>query len=81
MPQPKPVTFNTLADVRAYQWVGNAWSDGPAFMAVDAFVQNVNNSIADRAEALRIMSDIGMGCGREEELSNEEIVSDYIDNL
>lgn len=73
--------FNTITQIAAHQFIGNHASDHLAFMAIDEFVQNEQNSLADRAEAIRIMSDKGMGCGRDEWLSDAAIVADYIDNL
>jgi len=73
--------FNTIQQITKHQFIGNAHSDMDAFMSIDAFVQDTNNSLSDRAESLRIMSDKGMSCGRDEQMSDSEIVQDYIDHL
>lgn len=75
------ITFNTIQEIQNHEFVGNHYSDCNAFNAIDTFVQNVSNSLSDRAEALRVMSDKGMGCGRYEEISDEETVKQYIDSL
>lgn len=70
--------LNTIAQIKAHQFAGNAYSDQKAFNAIDEFVQDVNNSVADRAEALRIVSDVGMGCGRDEHLTDEQVIESYM---
>lgn len=51
----------TIQDIRGHEWVGNAFSDSPAFMAIDAFIQREDVSVEDRIEALEIMGRDGMG--------------------
>lgn len=71
-------SFISLAEIAAHQFVGNHASDAEAFDAIQVFVADEKNSIADRAEALRIMSDKGMGCGRMEDESDEYVVVAYV---
>lgn len=75
------IAFNTIQEIQNHEFVGNHYSDCNAFNAIDTFVQNASNSLSDRAEALRVMSDKGMGCGRDEHMSDEEVVRSYIDSL
>ena len=70
--------FNNISEIQAHCFVGNAYSDQPAFNAIHDFVMNDNNSIADRAEALRVMSDVGMGCGRGDDESDEQVLASYM---
>lgn len=73
-----PVThFKSIEEIKAYTWIGNHHSDWAAFNGVDAFAANKDNSVADRAEALRIASDAGMGCGRDEHLSDEDLLAQF----
>ena len=67
-----------IEQIKAHNWFGNHFSDRIMFNEVHNFVTNEHNSIADRAEALRIMSDKGMGCGRDEHISDDDIVADYL---
>jgi hypothetical protein len=67
-----------IEQIKAHKWVGNAYSDMLAFTAINRFVKNTNNSLKDRAEALRQMSDKGMGCGRDEEIEDEMLVKLYM---
>lgn len=75
------IKFNNIEEIKAHQWIGNAYHDQEAFDAIDAYVLDTNNSLADRAEALRQMSDKGMGCGRDEDMRDEDIVQEYIDSV
>lgn len=79
--KPQPITFTTIEQITSHQFVGNHYSDSLAFNAIDQFVQNENTSIADKAEALRQMQDRGMGCGRDEDTSDEDFVEMYLDSL
>lgn len=69
--------LNTIAKIKAHQFVGNAMSDARAFADIDSFVRNNENQIADRAEVLRIMFDKGMGLGRYEHRNDSQVLSDY----
>jgi hypothetical protein len=79
----QPITPLTIEGIREWKWCGNAWSDGPAFTSVHEFALNPANSIADRAEALRISGRDGMGLTDEEMcivgLSDQEQVDEYVD--
>lgn len=75
------IVFTTIEQIQAHQFVGNHFSDRQAFEAIDRFVMNERNSIADRAEALRVITDKGMGCGREECMSDHELVAAHIGAL
>lgn len=72
--------FDNIEAVRKYSWAGNAHSDHDAMTAIDAFVANDTHSIADRAEALRIMGRDGMGLEGEDngdDLTDEELVAEW----
>lgn len=70
--------FNNINQIKAHRFVGNAFSDQQAFNGIHDFVMDVNNSVADRAEALRVCSDEGMGCGRDEHLTDEQVIQSYM---
>ncbi len=53
--------FLTIEQIRAHSFVGNHHNDSEAFKAIDAFAANTANTIAHRAEAIRIVSTKGMG--------------------
>lgn len=53
--------MTTISAIRAHQFVGNAHSDSLVFDAIDMFAADENNSVPERAEALRIMAKKGMG--------------------
>ena len=69
--------FNTIEEIAAHQFAGNAYCDMDAFTAIEQFVKS-DASLADKAESLRIMSDRGMGCGRTPEMTDEEVVTQYL---
>jgi len=69
--------FETIDQIKAHQFVGNHAGDSEAFRAIEMFILSPG-SIEDRAEAIRQMSDRGMGLGRIETHSDEEIVNDYL---
>jgi len=73
--------FKTIEEIKNHRFVGNHWSDGSAFGGIHDFVVNPKNSIEDRAEALRQMSDRGMGCGRDEHVPDQKIVDDYMSEM
>jgi hypothetical protein len=75
---PTPIT---LAAIVAWEFVGNAWSDGPAFKLICEFVEDGIQPICDRASALRRMGKAGMELTDEENqgsLTNEEYVLGYL---
>ena len=74
------MNFNTIQEIQAHRFIGNHASDSQAFQAINQFV-NHSDSIADQAEALRVMGDQGMGLGREEHLSDQVLVDMYLDSL
>lgn len=73
--------MTTLAEIKNTPVAGNAHHDRKLFDTIDAFAQDTNNTIADRAESLRWMSDKVMGCGRDEHMSDAFIVQDYLNNI
>jgi hypothetical protein len=75
------VTFKNITEIKNHQFAGNHYQDGSAFDAIHKFVVDTNNSLEDRAEALRQMIDKGMGCGRDEHLSDQKIVTDYLSEM
>lgn len=68
------VTFTSIEDIKNHNWWGNAYRDMPAFKEIDRIVQSNEWTVADKAEALRIMFDYAMGCGRMSEYSDKELV-------
>lgn len=66
--------FTTIEQIKQYQFTGCHAFDREAMEAVDQFALDQTNSIADRAEALRIICDQAMGAGRLEDLSDQEVV-------
>jgi hypothetical protein len=62
----KSITPLTIEAIRAWEFCGNAWSDGLAFKSIDEFVLDGDKPAADRAEALRVMGRNGMGLTDEE---------------
>ena len=73
--------LQTLQQIQNHQFIGNFGSDSQAFQDIDTFALNTDNPLSERAEVLRIMTDKGMGCGRDEQMSDSEIVQDYLDNI
>jgi hypothetical protein len=75
----KPI-FNKIEAIRAHKFVGNAFSDMPAFFAICDFTDDVNHSVQDRVEALRIMARKGMGLSGEDagdNLSDDVFLAEY----
>lgn len=75
------MTFDSIEQIKAHQFAGNHYMDSDAFNAIDAFVQDEKTSLADKAEALRVMGDKGMGIGRDEHISDQDLVTEYLDLL
>jgi len=73
----KPIFPLTIEMIRAHRWCGNAWSDGPAFDSIHKFVIDESNSVADRAEALRIMGRDAMGL-EDDGVSDAAAVARYL---
>ena len=72
------MTFNTLQEIKDHQFIGTHFHDSAVFRAIDTFTLRDDVPIADKAEAIRIMVDKGMGCGREEQFTDEELVSSQL---
>lgn len=73
--------FQTIEQVRAHKFVGNAMSDADAFRAIDAFAADRKRPLAERAEALRIQMRDGMGLsGRDacEHWSDADLVHQFM---
>lgn len=70
--------FSTLEQIQNHAWVGNHASDRAAFDAVHDFVMDTNRPVADRAAALRVKYDKGMGVDPEIQIPDEELVSNYL---
>lgn len=80
IPRKKPsIVFASIAEISAHQFGGNHHVDSDAFNAIEIFVRDPANSVADRAEALRQMSDRGMGCGRDEHLNDDQMIASLDD--
>jgi hypothetical protein len=71
--------FTNIHQIRNHQFIGNAYHDMGAFNAIDDFVKDAHNSVADRVEALRQMQDRGMGCGRGDHLSDLDMLNSYLE--
>ncbi len=71
--------FISLAEIKAHQFVGNYASDMAAFEAIRAFVADANNSIADRAEAIRHSFDYGMGMDRMDGVPDVALIAEYLE--
>lgn len=71
--------FDSIDQIKEHTFAGCYLFDGAAFRGIEKFVLDTSHSIADRAEALRIMSDKGMGCGRDEDFSDEALVQAFMD--
>lgn len=72
-----PIEFKSIEAIQQHQFYGNHAFDHQAFSAIHRFVENDQNSLQDRAEAIRIMSDRGMGCGRVPEKTDAELVAEH----
>lgn len=72
--------FTNLQQIQSYQFAGSHAFDVYAFKQIELFAQDTKHSVADRAEALRIMQDKGMGCGRSEEISDQDFLNAFLDD-
>lgn len=76
----KMVIFNKIEEIKEHAFAGNAYSDHDAFEAICDFADDLNHSVPDRAEALRIMARKGMGLTgvqAGEHLSDEAFLEEY----
>lgn len=73
-------TFTTIKQIQAHKFAGNYSGDESAFDAIHAFVSNTKNSLGNRAEALRVLSDKGLGCGRDETVSDANLVAEFLED-
>jgi len=69
-----PVHFKSIEEIRAHQFYGNHAFDHQAFQGIHRFVEDESNSLADRAEAIRIKCIRGMGMPVSEKMTDEEII-------
>lgn len=78
-------TFTTIAQIQAHQWVGCHAFDSAAFSAIDRFVLDPSNSIADRAAASRLAAQVGMGLTLSDcpelALPDAELVAIYVTEM
>lgn len=72
------IVFRTLKAIQQHQFVGSFAADQRAFDAIDKFAADETRPLAERAEALRIMSDRGMGCGRDEKTNDRTLVRQFM---
>ncbi len=76
--------MTTISAIRTHQFVGNAHSDSLAFDAIDRYAADVDHTISERAEALRIMAHKGMGLEGEQagdNLTDEQLVQQFMEQL
>lgn len=71
--------FANIEAIKAHQFTGNHFSDHEAFNAIEVFVSDGSNTIADRAEAIRTMCHDGMGLGRDEDIADHKLVTTYLE--
>lgn len=57
----KKVTFNSLKEIQNHNWVGNAYHDMPAFIAINKFIIYKASSTQEACLALDTMSKNAMG--------------------
>ena len=75
------VDFTSIEQIKKHDWWGNAYHDMPAFMAIGRFVKDEANSMEASAEAIRQQTDAGMGMGREDHISDIDLVTEWIENI
>ena len=68
------VEFNSIEKIRNHSFYGNHAFDHQAFQGIHRFVKDESNSLADRAEAVRIKCDRGMDMPLPSEESDEEVL-------
>jgi len=77
----QPITPLTIEAIYAHEWVGNAWSDGPAFASVAGFASDSSRPTVERAGALRCMARNGMGLTGDDAgdgLTDAELVLEFM---
>lgn len=72
------LAFTSIEQIQAHEFCGNHFSDSAAFDAIFEFVLNTSVSVADRAEAIRVMQGKGMGCGRSENVTDDDLVNEFL---
>lgn len=72
------VEFKTIDEIKGHTFYGNHAFDHQAFEGIHRFVKDESNSVADRAEAIRIKSDKGCGCGRFLDKTDEELIKEQL---
>jgi len=72
------VNFNSIEEIRNHQFYGNYAFDHQAFQGIRRFVEDEKNSLADRAEAVRLTCDRGMGMPLPEDMSHEEVIRESL---
>ncbi len=78
------ISFASLAEIQAHRWVGCHSGDSAAFQAVERFVLNESNPLADRASAIRVMGRDGMGLdpvANLEHLSDEQLLAGFFEEM
>lgn len=58
-----PVLFMSLDDIQKYEFRGTA-ADSSAYEAINEFVSDAQRPVEERAEAIRVMCERGLGIGR-----------------
>lgn len=72
--------FSSIKQIKAHKFAGNHFNDFAAFCAIEDFARDEKHSVEHRAEALRQMTDRGMGCGRTEKFSDAALLKEFADN-
>ncbi|EHM1384078.1 hypothetical protein KFS98_003565 [Salmonella enterica] len=70
--------FETLEAIKAHKWAGNHYHDHAAITAAHNFALDVNNSMADRAEALRHTDNAAMGLPRYDDIPDDQLVNEFV---
>jgi len=79
----QPITPLTIEAIYAHKWVGNAWSDGPAFNSIAEFAADASRPTVERAGALRTMARKGMGLKGDDagdNLMDSELVIEFMES-
>lgn len=77
----------TLAEIKEMTWSEDQaeqssegrLASGAKFTKIISFIMFERNPIAERAEALRIFGNRGLGGSRREDVSDEDLVKEYMD--
>lgn len=67
--------FDNLDQIRNVKFVGNHFNDMGTFDGIREFAEDKNQTLSDRAEALRIMLREGMGMAEFDSLSDTEVLT------